>query len=54
MEYQKINIVRQKMKHLNLEQEIGLKLIMNHEERLVTVMKLNLKLNDKIKLMRLY
>ena len=36
------------MNHLNIEQEIGL---MNHEKRIMTVIKLNLKLNNNIKLM---
>ena len=34
----------QQMNHLNLEQEIGLKLMMNHEERIMSVIKSNLKL----------
>ena len=31
------------MKHLNLEQEIGLKQMMNHEERTMSVITFNLK-----------
>ena len=34
----------QQMNHLNLEQEIRLKEIMNHEERIMKVIKLNIKL----------
>ena len=32
------------MNHLNLEQEIGLQPMMNHEERIIKVIKLNLKI----------
>ena len=32
------------MNHLNLKQGIELKLMMNHEERIMKVIKLNLKL----------
>ena len=52
MEYQKIiNLLDDTIKHLNLRQEIGLKQMMNHKECIRSVIKLNLKLNDKVRFM---
>ena len=41
MEYQEI---LNQINHLNLEQEIGLKLMMNHKEHIQKITKLDLKL----------
>ena len=41
----------QQNNHLNLEQEIGLKQMMNHEEHIMPIATLNLNFNDKVKFM---
>ena len=58
MDYQKKTyLIIQRINHLNLEQKIGLKQMINHEEHIIIKKKilktLNLNKNDKVKVMLL-